>query len=407
MLSRSDRSIPEIIALFAEYGIEAGYLVPTDTGLGKSIFDAHLSLRQFLAHNQIHDYSTQGQGESNKVILDGYFIDGQGAHPTKISLYRPETKSGDPRIWIYGIKSKVKPDNLLAFLVHEGHLHIVNTSDPSVIDAAGNIKPELQALLTIIRTKKNQVATELLSLLEGIAKKGWVKSRRAGPTGVGYTLEALLGIQANSSKHPDYKGIEIKAGRVTDKGSAKQRPNLFSQVPNWKRSPISSALELLSRYGYKDSISGRLQLFCSLSSEPNTLGHYLEIENDSELFAKHKDNDGRESRVVLWELAKLQERLEQKHNETFWIKAQTRVGSDGIEEFLYTEVKHTHAPLFSNMLELIRLGIVQLDYTLSLKTPSTVRDHGYLFKILPEHVNSLFPSNRIYKLLTDGKDDLN
>ena len=31
--------------------------------------------------------------------------------------------------------------------------------------------------------------------------------------GVGYTLETLLGIAANSSKAPDYKGIEIKSGR--------------------------------------------------------------------------------------------------------------------------------------------------------------------------------------------------
>ena len=59
---------------------------------------------------------------------------------------------------------------------------------------------------------------------------------------VGYTLETLLGIQANSSKHPDYKGIELKSSRKRNlKGT------LLSMVPNWSISNLESAHELVQK----------------------------------------------------------------------------------------------------------------------------------------------------------------
>ena len=54
------------------------------------------------------------------------------------------------------------------------------------------------------------VSEELLEKCRQINKKGFIKTMRVGDTGVGYTLETLLGIKANSNKSPDYKGIEIK-----------------------------------------------------------------------------------------------------------------------------------------------------------------------------------------------------
>jgi len=52
-----------------------------------------------------------------------------------------------------------------------------------------------------------------LSKLQIISAKGFVDSLRSGDTGVGMTLETLLGIEANSNRAPDYFGIEIKAKR--------------------------------------------------------------------------------------------------------------------------------------------------------------------------------------------------
>ena len=43
---------------------------------------------------------------------------------------------------------------------------------------------------------------------------GFVKTMRRGPTGVGYTLEALLGIGENNISSPDIEDIEVKAHRL-------------------------------------------------------------------------------------------------------------------------------------------------------------------------------------------------
>ena len=74
MLNRSDTDIKAVVSYLAKYSIEGGYLVPTETGLEKSILDAHESLRKFLKQNKYHDYATQGQGGENKVIKKGFIL---------------------------------------------------------------------------------------------------------------------------------------------------------------------------------------------------------------------------------------------------------------------------------------------------------------------------------------------
>lgn len=46
-----------------------------------------------------------------------------------------------------------------------------------------------------------------------LKKKGFVKSLRSGPTGIGHTLEQKLGMKENNIALPDIKGVELKAHR--------------------------------------------------------------------------------------------------------------------------------------------------------------------------------------------------
>jgi hypothetical protein len=46
MLNRSDTDIKAVVTYLAKFSVEGGYLVPTQTGLEKSILDAHESLRK-------------------------------------------------------------------------------------------------------------------------------------------------------------------------------------------------------------------------------------------------------------------------------------------------------------------------------------------------------------------------
>ena len=57
----------------------------------------------------------------------------------------------------------------------------------------------------------------LIDEIKNIYKEGWTKTLRNGDTGIGFTLETKLNIKANSSKKPDFMGIEIKAFRKRSK----------------------------------------------------------------------------------------------------------------------------------------------------------------------------------------------
>ena len=65
-------------------------------------------------------------------------------------------------------------------------------------------------------------------------------------TGIGRTVESVLGIPMNDSKDPDYKGIELKSKRE----KAKVRSNLFTRSPNWPLSRLKSEKAIVEKYGY-------------------------------------------------------------------------------------------------------------------------------------------------------------
>ncbi len=403
MLTLSDTPIEPVISTLAKYGIEAGYLVPTETGLEKSILDAHAGLRDYFRLTKFHNYQLQTQGSLGKRIVKAYFVTSQGVEPTQASLYRPETKYGDPRIWIYGLKDRVKAGNLLANFIYKDELYIVNVSDKSMLSITGDVHPFFRDLINHIVGASNVVAMELLGGLRDIARSGWVNSMRSGPTGVGYTLETLLGIAANNNQSPDYKGIEIKASRVRD-GRQLSRTTLFSKTPDWKRSAVSNGLGLLNAYGYR--VNERLQLYCSLNHRPNSLGHYLNVQDDDLILHsmyKQSGDGSTEKKVLLWDIDQLRSSLSIKHPETFWVKANVRYDSSGKEQFQYTDVVHTKGPLLGNMVEMFRLGHMYLDYTIHEEFRKNgkqkSRDHGYLFKIWQNKLPSLFPPSKTYSLI--------
>lgn len=129
LLKSSDFPIEYAVGEFAAFGVEAGYLVPTETGLAKSVLDAHYSLRIFLEEHGVHDFSRQEQGTEARVLRPAEFVYPDRLVPTQVSFYRPTTKAGDPRLWIYGLGNYAKPGNLVVLLASpQGHLYIVNAS---------------------------------------------------------------------------------------------------------------------------------------------------------------------------------------------------------------------------------------------------------------------------------------
>jgi hypothetical protein len=396
VLAKADFSLPEAIRLLAHYEVQAAFFVPTQTALNKNIMDAHHSFRAFLEREGLHDFRKQPQGSDHKVTLPVTIATSKTSFETKMSLYRPETKGGDPRFWLSGLGKVSSPNNLWAmWLDLKIGLVAINVSEAfSQISALEHDSP-IRQLLELARDNRDiSTSEELLEKLTAIHNRGFIDSLKSGDTGVGFTLESLLGIKANSSKSPDYRGIELKAKRP----STNNRVNLFSLVPDWKNSAIRSAKELVKEHGYFDPKRERNALYVTLNASPNAQGLYLEVDEDSGALRAKKTISNERQEVVLWSLTLLRQNLENKHAETFWVTAATRKAPTGVEQFHYKSVIHTRKPLVEYFETLIESSVITLDFTLHLRPDGTTRDHGYLFKIRPDSLDLLFPAPMTYDL---------
>ena len=437
MLAQSDRSISEVILELAKFNIEAGYIVPTKTGIKKSIFDAHETFRIFLSSKRIHNFSKQPLGPSYKKVLPVTLILEDTLVPLTMSLYRPKTKNGDPRIWVRGIKPHIKPGNLLAFFKVGKTIYVVNTSNkntfkttkkkllktPKKTGIKSLRKPA--ALSEIARPAVNRISSvekELLGMLKEIEQKGWVptiSTNQNSTNDVGDTLESLLGISRNSSKAPDYKGIEIKGSH---KGPQEKQLagkfDLFGLVPDWQISPIKSEAQLVHEFGYQSKKHGAMALQSTVINKKNPQGLYLDYNSKQDWIENNKHSKlGNPTNIVNWKCSELKKALREKHDKTFWVIADKRIeAKSGRKEFYYHTVIASSDPLLNNLTLLILDNTVSLEYVAKQEVDSAgktrlisrgpaqgypkIRSHGINWKIKANKLSGLFPNNRAIDLKT-------
>jgi len=382
----------EKLKVLTENSVSIALIEPTETGLKKSIMDATGSVRNYLRKNNFHDYSLQSQGPENKIIIEGLIYEENSVSKSNTSLYRPNTKSGDPRIWFSGLTKHANPNDILALICFDGKIHVLNLTQLPVkklMDSA-LINP-LKELVQAINEVENVISNELLLMLRKIAKTP-IPSMVNADTSVGRTLETALGIDINSSKQPDYKGIELKSYRDS-KGN---RKNLFAQVPEWKLSKFKSSAEILDAFGYwrEDDF----KLYCTVSAiTRNSQGLTLKVDSDINQLIENSDKQG-VGDFVVWTLDKLHERLLEKHKETFWVAADT-MQIDGREHFQYKQVEHTKKPIVSQFDILLEQGVITLDHLIKRNSKGKVVEKGPIFKIKPNSLDLLFPPSDCYDLM--------
>lgn len=383
----------ERIRILTENSISLCLIEPTENGLKKSIMDATGTVRNYLKKNGFHDYEIQLQGPENKVLLDSCIYGTGAVYSSNASLYRPITKKGDPRIWFSGLTHHAVPNDILGLVSYDGKIHVLNISRlplRELIQSA--ISNPVKELVLEIRNRENHIADELLGLLRKIARSGPIPSLLNADTSVGRTLETALGIPINSSKQPDYKGIELKSFR----NNKENRKNLFAQVPNWDLSKFKSSEEILNAFGYwRDD---DFKLYCTVSAKSNnSQGLSLKVDTDIEQLLENSI-DPTIGNFAVWTLEKLHERLLEKHKETFWVSA-TSLFIDGKEHFQYIAAEHTKSPIISQFDILLDQGIITLDHLIKRNQKGKVVEKGPLFKIRPNSLDLLFPPSKTYNLL--------
>ena len=383
----------ERIKILTEKSVEITLIEPTRTGLDKSIMDATGSVRTYLKNNNIHDYEFQKQGQESKIQVNSYLVSPDGLIKSVASLYRPNTKKGDPRIWFKGLGAYAKANDILAILTFGNELYVLNVTRLDFEKLINGIKNNpLKELVNEINSLSREVADELLMLLRKIAERGAIPAMLQADTAIGRTLETLLGIKINSSKQPDYKGIELKSFR--DKRG--NRKNLFTQVPDWTASKLKSSAEILNEFGYQRGDDFKLN--CTVSAiVRNSQGLKLKLDTDLRQLIENS-NKATVGDFVVWGLETLHKRLLEKHNETFWIAADALM-VDGKEHFIYKNVEHTKKPIVSQFDILLEQGIITLDHLIKRTSVGKVAEKGPIFKLKPKSLNLLFPPSQSYNLL--------
>lgn len=383
------------VVVLTRLGIEFSIFEPTKTGLGKSILDATQPVRDHFQLIGFHSYATQKQGDIRRT--PSYFVREDEVRESIGSFYRPKTKLGDPRMWFKNLGEFANAGDQVAIVIYKDTPHLLNLS---ACDLAAQINNSTSAIAQFFHEYTEHRygrAKELLAKLKKLAQAP-IKALRSGDTGIGYTIETMLGIAANSSKQPDYFGIEIKTGR-----SSKTRTTLFAQVPDWSLSPCGqktkvfekgSSAKILQKYGYQRGEDQKL--YCTISTQKkNSQGLYFHYNVAQDQLEERDDED---VLVAVWPGSTLRARLYEKHAETFWVNAKSLKLSDG-EYFQLIDVVHTKSPILSQLIPLIINGQVTMDHLIKKAgNNGKVTEKGPLFKINKRDLELLFPPPVTYSL---------
>lgn len=224
--------------------------------------------------------------------------------------------------------------------------------------------------------KHKQLSLETFKTkFEKIKEKGWVKSKRKGPTGIGHTLEHLLGIQENNIALPDLGTVELKAHRT---GSSSLITLFTFNRKAWKMNP----LEAIKKYGTRDD-NGRLGMYFTMARTPNSVELFLFVD-ETTISVRHVSGEI----VAEWQLKQLAEQFMQKMPGLVLVSAFSEMRGDA-EWFKYDRAQlltETSAHIVHNQLI---AGNILVDLRLHDKGTSA-RNHGTGFRAKEDKLTSLF-----------------
>ncbi|PKH37550.1 MvaI/BcnI family restriction endonuclease [Nocardioides alpinus] len=389
---------------FAEFGVEATYVVMTENAVEKGIIDATRQVRTFLRARDIHDYGLQLQGEHRRIDL-GVVLD-DSVVPTKINLYKPPSKP-DPRLWVlvnrgaaWSLPKYAGSGNLLAiFALPEGQLYLVNVSDETTFASRHVIGSPLHSLLT--HKKSDEKAARVLAQLCEISRRGFIESAGNAPNSVGVLLEALLSIERNNRKTPDIdEEIEVKGSRISRTGRHSSKVVLFGEKPDWTISPMRAA-DVLNKYGYVGK-GAHWRLANTQSATPNSQGMFLRVPDSERVVELVGRRLGSHAEVLFrWDLEVLEERLLEKHPKTYWVGAISRRTNVLNEEFHYVKAQFTRDPMVANLGPLIQAGKVVLELSFKRTITGGESNHGFNWRMDAVNRHLLFPPLIVHDLLLE------
>lgn len=226
-----------------------------------------------------------------------------------------------------------------------------------------------------------------------ICSMGWIRTHRSGPTGIGKTLEDLLGIVENNIDGPDFGDYELKSCRLDSNSML----TIFTKTPQ----PKGAANTLRMTFGYSSKAydNDEKVLHSTLSADRLVsiadTGRSLKVvcgQTKVSIIAE----DGIE--YAYWTRDQLKKAFEKKYKNKFvYAKAQSR-GSGTSEEFRFVEAYEVSGFNYEAFIDLLEQGKIYIDlrigqYHCGAKNGQT-HDHGTGFRIKENDQPLLFKINR-------------
>lgn len=249
---------------------------------------------------------------------------------------------------------------------------------------------------------------EFLKRIKEIREMGYVESHRKGDTGIGKTLEDLLGITENNIAGPDFSVYELKSGRKDSSSML----TLFTKTPM----PKGAIKRLLDVFGYKQRKSSRdpwqqklipcvgvkgkaeepvgireKELHVTVDSlRENSVGLILTVANDRIYISNRKNVE------AYYEENTLKMAFENKYARLVYVLA-SRKKEDNTEYLWFDEAYLLEGFSYKRFSELVKKGIIKLDLRIGHYPDGSPHDHGTGFRVLPKFLPQCF--GRIEKIL--------
>jgi len=276
---------------------------------------------------------------------------------------------------------------------------------------------ETEGVFRVLPLKRTSAADSLailLAELRRIHRLGWIESKRmAGgivrpyraQNGIGYTLEAELGVSNNGVAEPDFEGWEVKANKVDNyvRIPPAKASTLMTPEPDGGQYKALSFAEFIRTYGYPDQngIADRMNFggqfrvgrrheltgltmklvgFDSISSEITDVAGKLSLVNDAGV------------EVSSWTFAKLLTIWNIKHAKAVYVPGEMQ--DHPVRSYRYAPtVLLGEGTDFEIFLAAVAHGYVIYDPGLKLEnasTPAAARKKRNQFRIQWQHIPQLY-----------------
>ena len=222
---------------------------------------------------------------------------------------------------------------------------------------------------------------EIKNKLQDICDRGFIETLRTGDTGIGFTLETLLGVEENNSSGADIDGlIELKAKRK--EGSS--RTTCFCLTPNW----LSDIRSIIKKYGWDDPKKPeRINFYTSLRYGAATpQGLSVDIDGNS-LFILGREGE----KLAELPLQKVEGRFREKFPELIIVSADSQKEKGAKEKFWFNEAYHCRDLNISRITEVLKAGKLILEARMWMhKETGKLRDRGFAFRMSSKDTKELF-----------------